>query len=463
MRKLTIGVLALTALLTSAGADDYLEDRGTFFPVFFAELQDIEVVGQRAYVFGVGGLAVIDIQDPDNPLLAGRYEPPGHPYVRFYRGAFNNGFGYGGAREDLLMVIDLSPLNMPTRTAVIGEAGMSYEGCSVSGQYLYACRHGDGLQILNLVDPAYPFEVGAFTGLVNSWDVEVRDGVAYVADGLGGLAIIDVSDPAAPTLLSVFESLGATVDVALHGDVAVIVSGSAGLELVDISDPTNPIQLGHHDTSALAITVAVDGDLAFIADWDDIEVVDISNPTAPVAAGRENTPVRAMGLDAKDGKVYLADWSQVRIYDYGPTSRGDVELPVIIEFGDVPAGSVVDTTFTVSNTGGGVLTVTDITTFDDAFTITPPLAFTLASGESREVPLRYTNEAPGFDVTFIRVDSDDTDEPDESFPVTGEPDPGDLELGDEAPNFALLDMDGAGYRLSQNRGKVVVLAFFANW
>ena len=47
--------------------------------------------------------------------------------------------------------------------------------------------------------------------------------------------------------------------------------------------------------------------------------------------------------------------------------------------------------------------------------------------------------------------------------MTGEPDPGDLEIGDEAPNFALLDLDGKPYRLSQQRGKVVVLAFFANW
>jgi len=463
MRVKSLVALAVIVAAAVAVADDMLEDRGFFQPTFFAELQDVEVLGDRAYVFGVGGLAVIRILDPDNPVIIGRYEPPGNPYVRFYRGAVANGYGYGGARENLLMVIDLTPVSSPMRTDVIGEPGMSYEGCTVASGRLFACRHGDGLQILSLQDPATPWEMAVFADLTNAWDVEVRDGLAYIADGIGGLAIVDVSDPANPFLAGRFASLGATVDVALHGDVAVIVSGSAGLELVDISDPTAPVQLGHYNTSALAITVAVDGDRAYVADWDDIEVVDISVPTAPVAVGRENTPVRVMGLDARDNLVYVADWAQMRIYDFGPTARGDIELPVIIEFGDVPSGVAIDTTFTVANTGGGILNVTNIQTFDETYIVSPPLSFSLAPGESRDVPLRYDNQEPGFDVTFIRVDSDDTDESEVIFPVTGEPDPGDLELGDEAPNFALFDLDGTPHRLSQQRGRVVVLAFFANW
>lgn len=463
MRHLTLVALATVVGFAAAQADDLLENRGSYYPSFFAELQDVEVAGDQAFVFGVGGLAVIQITDPDNPVMIARYEPPGHPYVRFYRGAVAAGYAYGGAREDLLMVIRVPVLGSPVRTDVVGEPGMSYEGCAVVDGLLYACRHGDGLQILSLADPAHPVELGAFTDLVNAWDVEVAGGLAYVADGIGGLAIVDVSDPGVPELVSRYTSLGATVDVALHGTVAVIASGSAGLEMVDVSDPAAPVLLGQHDTSALAITVAVDGDHVFVADWDDIEVVDISDPAAPVAAGRENTPSRAMGLDAVNDRVYLADWSQLRIYDYGPTSRGDIELPDRIEFGDVPVGAVVDTTMTVANTGGGALTVTDIQIFDPAFTVLPPVAFTLAPGESREVPLRYDNQNPGFDVTFLRVDSDDTDEPQVNLTVSGEPLPGELEVGDEAPDFTLLDLAGEPHSLSQYRGRVVVLAFFANW
>ena len=48
-------------ITAAARADDLLEDRGNYWPTFFAELQDVELDGNRAYVFGVGDIAY----DPD--------------------------------------------------------------------------------------------------------------------------------------------------------------------------------------------------------------------------------------------------------------------------------------------------------------------------------------------------------------------------------------------------------------
>ena len=42
--------------------DDLLEDVGQFSPPWFAELQDVEMVGDLAYVFGVGGLGISAVQ-----------------------------------------------------------------------------------------------------------------------------------------------------------------------------------------------------------------------------------------------------------------------------------------------------------------------------------------------------------------------------------------------------------------
>ena len=48
--------------------DDLLEDIGQYSPPWFAELQDVELVGDRAYEFGVGGMAIFDLSDPANPV-----------------------------------------------------------------------------------------------------------------------------------------------------------------------------------------------------------------------------------------------------------------------------------------------------------------------------------------------------------------------------------------------------------
>jgi hypothetical protein len=123
----------------------------------------------------------------------------------------------------------------------------------------------------------------------------------------------------------------------------------------------------------------------------------------------------------------------------------------------------VDTVLAVGNTGGGTLTVDDIQIYDTDFTILPPLSFTVPPGGVHEVTVRYFNNGFGEDITFMRIESDDTDEGVETFPVVGEPDPDELDVGDVAPPFTLTDRDGVVHELAQYQGRVVVLAFFANW
>ena len=84
------------------------------------------------------------------------------------------------------------------------------------------------------------------------------------------------------------------------------------------------------------------------------------------------------------------------------------------------------------------------------------------AGGSHEVGLRFISNGE-YNGTFLRVDSDDPDESSLSFPVAADDSPNYLQIGDEAPDFTLLDMDGVSHTLSDYWGRVVVLAFFANW
>ena len=75
---------------------------GHYSPPWFAELQDVELVGDRAYVFDVGGRAIFDISTLQSPFELGRYEP----------------------------------------------IGQSDEGAAIQGGLIIACRHGDDLEIV---------------------------------------------------------------------------------------------------------------------------------------------------------------------------------------------------------------------------------------------------------------------------------------------------------------------------
>ena len=460
-------VLGLTSSVVAqipTDQDDQLEDVSSFIPNWFAELQDVELEGDFAYVFGVGGLAVFDLTIPKFPVLQDRYEPSGHPYNRYYRGAVNGGLACGGAREDRLAIFDVSTPTNILLLALHGTLGMSYEGAAIEGDFIYACRHSNGLEVVDISTPNTPVTAAVVSGLTNAWDVELSGQHAFVADGAGGLAVVDISNPGLPILVTSVPTSGAAVDVDVDGALAVVCTGSSGIDIFDVANPAAPVLVGSANTSGLAITAAIAGTQVFVADWDDVEVFDLSTPSMPTPMGGEDTPVRAMGLAARSDLVVVADWSRLRIYRPGPSTRGDIHVTnQSINFGNIPVGTTVDTFFTIGNTGGGAVTVDQVEEFGDNFTVLDPGPFTIAAGETRDVGLRFHHASPGYDATFLRIISDDTDEGLITFPLQSDDNPNALAVGDIAPDFVHQDLDNVWHLLSDYRGRVVVMAFFANW
>jgi hypothetical protein len=464
--------LGLAAFLTAGpgGAqipidqDDLLQDVSNISPPWFAEFQDVELVGDLAYTFGVGGLAIFDISDSSFPTELGRYEPDGHPYNRYYRGAVGGNLACGGAREDLLAILDVSVPRAPHLLALHGTLGQSFEGAAIEGDYIFACRHDQGLEIIDVTNPLEPVTAAEVAGLVNSWDVVLSGQHAFVADGAGGLAIVDIADPGQPVLVTSVPTSGSAVDIEVSGNVAVVCTGSAGIDIFDVSNPTDPVLVGSANTSGLAITAAIVGNLVYVADWDDVETFDLSNPALPTLIGGEDTPIRAMGLDARSDLVVVADWSRLRFYTTGPSSLGDIHVTTeSINFGNVPVGVTVDTTFTIGNTGGTSILVDMIEDFGNNFTILDPGPFTIPAGGTHDVGVRFHHASPGYDATFIKITSDDEDEGVITFPAQADDNPSVLSLGDIAPDFTHFDFDNIRHSLSNYRGRVVVMAFFANW
>lgn len=457
-----IPVMASTGLPNNQ--DDLLEDLGQYSPPWFAELQDVQLIGDRAYVFGVGGLAIFDLVDPATPVELGRYEPVGHPYNRFYRGAVSGDIACGGGRGDLLTIMDISVPSLPTAVAFHGTPGQSYEGAAIQGNYIYACRHADGLEVVDITIPGGPVTAGTVTQLVNAWDVALSGNTAYVADGMGGLAVINITTPTAPVLVTSVPTSGLAADVTLAGTVVAVSVGSAGLDIFDISDPLAPVLLSNVNTSGLAITADIVGNLVYVADWDDVEVFDLTNPAVPVPAGGEDTPIRAMGLAARSDLVVVTDWSRLRTYRPGLSTRGDIAVSVDhLDFGALPVGTVADTTFTIGNTGGAPLQVTGLAEFGDSFEILTPTPFTVPVAGSVEVTIRFSHLTAGYEGTFVRIDSDDTDESQITFPLTADDNPYFLDVGNVAPEWVHLDRDGVTHKLSDYKGRLVVMSFFANW
>ncbi|NIV33636.1 MAG: hypothetical protein GWN58_30575, partial [Anaerolineae bacterium] len=87
-------------------------------------------------------------------------------------------------------------------------------------------------------------------------DVAVAGDYVYVAAFVDGLRIIDVSDPAAPFEVGFYYTGWYALGVAVAGPYAYVANDGSGLRIIDVSDPSAPFEVGFYDTPGYARGVA---------------------------------------------------------------------------------------------------------------------------------------------------------------------------------------------------------------
>ena len=444
---------------------DNIDPIGEFRAPWFSEMFDVELVGEIAWVAGVGGLVAFDIRDPQTPAKFARYAPSPDSDTfgaRFYHSAIGENLAYASGRLDGISVINISNLNffLATDVRVHIEEGVSYEGLYLDANRLYACRHEKGLEIFDLVDD-FINSISIYQNLTNAWVVLVDAGIAYVADGRGGLKILNVSDPNSVSELSAIATTAPARDVDVVDGIAYVAVGSQGLDIFDVSDPSNPVFLSNYQSPFFTAGVSVDDDKAYLAEWDIVEVIDVSNGQAPFLLGWEEMTMRGMGIAARDSLLYVANWLNFNVLRFGNTQEPDIFLPeTFYFFGDTPLGSSSDSIIIVQNTGSATLSVDSVTSTGADFTLEPDF-LNIEPGGIAEVKLIFTPEDTIKTQAVISFWSNDPDEPRRTIVARGYNNS--LRNGDIAPDFTLNDVDGVSHTLSDYAGKVIVLSLFASW
>jgi hypothetical protein len=106
------------------------------------------------------------------------------------------------------------------------------------------------VRILDVTDPAQPFELSriATTGFANS--VALYEQYAFIADGEGGGLLIDLQDLNQPVVLSKFNLEGYVYggSFAKFGEKLMVIAAcgkEGGIQVIDVTDPSRPQHIAH--------------------------------------------------------------------------------------------------------------------------------------------------------------------------------------------------------------------------
>ncbi len=169
----------------------------------------------------------------------------------------------------------------------VGSIGGNMATVAISGTLAFA-GEGAALVVLDISNPAAPLRRARLPLPGLAHELQLVDGLAYIADDQGGLQIIDLRDPAHPALYASYATPGPALAIQIVGDLAYLACGDAGLLILDVGAPTHPTLRGSYAGTARDVSVA--GSLAAIVDGD-LRLLDVVLGRCSLSAPAPMSPI----------------------------------------------------------------------------------------------------------------------------------------------------------------------------
>jgi hypothetical protein len=255
-------------------------------PSLGAAIRSLSVTGNTvAVVLSGGGLRLLDVADPRQLVVVGRYDTPNTT-----AGAAAMGQRLLVPVGEVLTILDILTPGQPRVLANYDPPGQ-VRSVTAAGGYAYVVTSDSSLRVVDLTDPTRPIDVGGtrVDGAGYLDGVAVARGNAFGTFNFGHYTasiVIDVSDPSHPVRRpDVSSSLYTTSDAfAVQGDVlfaanrGLIGYGSVGA--VSMTRPESPTLVGSLEAQWNPLAIAVRGPKAYVLGSDNLlHVLDVANPT----------------------------------------------------------------------------------------------------------------------------------------------------------------------------------------
>ncbi|MCX6640816.1 MAG: T9SS type A sorting domain-containing protein [bacterium] len=207
-------IISAALLLVNVSLAGYIDQTGDWYISGYYE--EPLIVGNRAYIADVYGMATLDVTNPANISLLSQ-QP---------------GWGY------------------------------SY-GLDTLGNYAYVADWQNGITVLDISNPSAPQLVTKVPLPGEVWTVDVSGSILAAACGPAGVYFLSLANPANPTIVGNIGINGFAVDVVVSGNLAFVAGWEDGVFSIYIGNPASP-QLRGSYTSNPGIVRGLDYEAGFI-------------------------------------------------------------------------------------------------------------------------------------------------------------------------------------------------------
>lgn len=198
------------------------------------ETHRIHVDGKYAYIASGDGLEILDVSDP------GKITPMTHFRDSYSEGVdIIEGIAYLACHKNGVEVIDVKdPASPRMITTVAGTKGAW--DVHIHGDCLYVGCHGNGIKILDISNKKAPRIIGSFHDDDGGEALGVwGDGKhLYVADNFN-IEVLDVSDPANPFEVGKYNKVKGAHDICVAKNHIYVAEAKKGLIIFELKQPQN--------------------------------------------------------------------------------------------------------------------------------------------------------------------------------------------------------------------------------
>ncbi|MBD3190030.1 MAG: hypothetical protein GF308_05280 [Candidatus Heimdallarchaeota archaeon] len=196
--------------------------------------------GSRLYVAGLdGGISVVNINNPDKPVVLGNFWDGGSAYEATISGTTI----FVADGTDGLEILDASDVTNIQKEKQYYDGGTCYDLAFVGYSIIYAADGSDGLEIFEYFSNGTLMKRGSYTtGITNCFgvSVDILNNLAFLSCGSDGIIVLDTLNPYEPEYMTTLDHSNSDArSVRYTANTLFVADGEAGFRVYNYSNEDN--------------------------------------------------------------------------------------------------------------------------------------------------------------------------------------------------------------------------------